>query len=170
MTKLLHKECVMVPSTLTTHAYQSLTTQISVTRKHYSFATVRWDGMQMWTDHGCGGSFSSEYILLHCTVCNWICAKQVCDVITTRIWNKNDCFVLMHFVLMHFVLMHFVLMHFVLMHFVLINSVILNLLCVWILLQGLYRKNHSKFTNFSQTFAIWGKKATQRYATLPHIW
>ena len=38
------------------------------------------------------------------------------------------------------------------------------------ILQGSYRKIHSKFTNFSQTFAIWGKKATQRYATLPHIW
>ena len=37
-------------------------------------------------------------------------------------------------------------------------------------IQGSYRKIHSKFTNFSQTFAIWGKKATQRYATLPHIW
>ena len=41
----------------------------------------------------------------------------------------------------------------------------------WIFInQGSHRKIHSKFTNFSQTFAIWGKKATQRYATLPHIW
>ena len=36
--------------------------------------------------------------------------------------------------------------------------------------QGSYKKIHSKFTNFSQTSAIWGNKATQRYATLPHLW
>ena len=28
--------------------------------------------------------------------------------------------------------------------------------------QGLYRKIHSKFTNFSQTFAIWGKKSNTK--------
>ena len=36
-------------------------------------------------------------------------------------------------------------------------------------LQGLYRKILSAVTHFSQTFAIWFRKATWRYATLPHI-
>ena len=35
--------------------------------------------------------------------------------------------------------------------------------------QGAYRKIRSKFTNFSQPFALWCGKTTQRYTTLLHI-
>ena len=43
-------------------------------------------------------------------------------------------------------------------------------LCEWIVIwTGFTQKILSKFTNFSQAFAIWCRKATQSYATLPHI-
>jgi len=40
----------------------------------------------------------------------------------------------------------------------------------WFMAGFIQEKKHSKFTNCSQTLAIWHGKATWRYATLPHIW